>query len=145
MALYRTLAPVNILRLHFLSVSVSQPGVPVGWAKRPDHWLTNVWRQRTWGNRLNSVMLNLEMNGWYMRANIFHITFMVPKAIPGSRFWVIWLSGFGIYWVEEMEVWDCSYELDKGFRESTMLIVKSWSQSIERATPLGTLQYIRWH
>lgn len=41
-----------------------------------------------------------------------------------------------------MEVWDCSYELDKGFRESTMLIVKSWSQSIERATPLGTLQVI---
>lgn len=41
-----------------------------------------------------------------------------------------------------MEVWDCSYELDKGFRESTMLIVKSWSQLIERATPLGTLQVI---
>lgn len=148
MALYRTLAPVNILRLHFLSVSVSQLGIPVGWAKRPDQ-LTG-W-QMFGAKELEEI--GLIPSCWIWRSTggtVVHAGKRFLHQLHGSksysRIQVVGYLKVRIWdnWVEEREIWDCSYELDKGFRESTMLIVKCWSQSIERATPLGTLQAIMY-
>lgn len=35
---------------------------------------------------LKEIGLILEINGWYMRANVFYIKFMVPKATQDPGF-----------------------------------------------------------
>ena len=70
-------------------------------------------------------MLNLEIN-----AGVVHAGKRFLHQVHGSKSYSR-VQVFGYLkvrirdsWVEEMEVWDCSYELDKGLRESTMLVVK---------------------